>query len=73
MSIVVFYIAPDGATRSEAFGSEALSDALTFSKVRRDEGCRHVCISSEMEESVGKPGVDQVEADVCPMVIRTTC
>lgn len=66
MSIVVFFIAPEGATRSQAFGKSDLSAALAFSKARRDEGCRHVCISSELEESVGKPGVDQVEGGRLP-------
>lgn len=66
MSIVVFWLAADGAAHSQVFAKDALSDALTFSKARRDEGCRHVCISLEMEESVGKPGVDQVQGGRLP-------
>lgn len=61
MSIVVFWIEPDGQPARHEFDASGLTDALKFSEERRREGRRHVCISSEMPQSVGRGGVASVE------------
>lgn len=61
MSIVVFWMAAPGISASETFNDNELSAALTLTQIKRNEGKRHVCISSELSDSVGKPGVDAVK------------
>jgi hypothetical protein len=66
MSIVVFWLEPDGQAAHQAFPSTDLLPALKFSEERRREGRRHVCISSELAQSVGQGGVAAVEQGRLP-------
>lgn len=58
MSIVVFWV--DGGPCGQPFGSNELSKVMAFVEAKRREGFNHVTISSEMDDHVGKPGVDSV-------------
>lgn len=60
MSIVVFWLDAEGKPAHETFPPTALMPALQLSEAKRRDGMRHVCISSEMADSVGKPGVTTV-------------
>lgn len=66
MSIVVFWLDPVGAPHHQEFPSTDLLPALKFSEERRREGMHHVCISTELAESVGKGGVNAVENGKLP-------
>lgn len=66
MSIVVFWIEADGRAAAQAFGEGELLQALAFSEARRREGRRHVCLSSELGDSVGAAGVQAVEEGRLP-------
>jgi len=70
MSIVVFWISTDEQGQdqpcAEAFADAGLSAALQAAEARRREGCRHVCISSELQGAVGKAGVAAVENGQTP-------
>jgi hypothetical protein len=66
MSIIVFWLESTGDAGHQAFEASQLLDALKFSEERRREGRRHVCISSELEQSVGKSGVTAVEQGHLP-------
>jgi hypothetical protein len=57
MSIVVFWLTPEGAGQNEKFESGKFSDALKLTESLRKYGHRHVTLSSEMDECVSKPGV----------------
>lgn len=70
MSIVVYWITkadPEaflpGFTepKCKTFTGKELNEALRFTETQRKLGFRHVTLSSEMEDSVGKPGVTSVE------------
>ncbi|MET0335467.1 MAG: hypothetical protein ABW190_14440 [Rhizobacter sp.] len=61
MSIVVFWLEPGGEPARHEFPSHDLLPALKFSEERRREGKRHVCLSTELAESVGQGGVNSVE------------
>jgi hypothetical protein len=61
MSIVVFWMESDDRPAHRGFASSQLTDALKFCEERRREGKRHVCISSELPQSVGQGGVNSVE------------
>jgi hypothetical protein len=60
LSIVVYWLSPDGVSACQAFKSAQLSEALQATEARRKEGMRHVCISSELDDSIGKPGVNAI-------------
>lgn len=62
MSFVVFWLDED-KPRSAKFGDAEMTKALEFVKILRDDKMSHVCISSELQDSVGKPGVDVTGAD----------
>lgn len=66
MSIVVYWLEPDGRAGHEALGASQLVDALRLAEQRRAQGMRHVCLSSELPDSVGAPGVDAVEGGRLP-------
>jgi hypothetical protein len=66
MSIVVFWLEPEGAAAHHEFPADALLAALKFSEERRREGKRHVSISTELPGSVGKTGVNAVEGGRLP-------
>jgi hypothetical protein len=66
MSIVVFWLTPEGMASHAEFGPEQLVAALKFGEERRREGRRHVCVSSEFADRVGPSGVDAVESGRLP-------
>lgn len=69
MGIVVYWLEQDedGATPCfEPFGSQQLTEALAHAELRRRQGHRHVSISTELEDLVGKPGVAAVEGGKTP-------
>jgi hypothetical protein len=66
MSIVVFWLEADGTAARMEFAQSDLSAALRACEDRRSAGMRHVCISSEMDASVGKAGVASVEGGRLP-------
>jgi hypothetical protein len=66
MSIVVFWMEAPDASAHRAFDDGQLTDALKFTEALRAAGKRHVTISSELGESIGKPGVDAVEGGRLP-------
>ncbi|BEP96776.1 hypothetical protein KW843_23570 [Acidovorax sp. sif1233] len=60
MSIVVYWQEQPGVPGMEIFDSGKLQAALALCEIKRKEGKRHVCISSELAESVGHAGVNTV-------------
>ena len=70
MGIVVYWleIQEDGDAEPgcQAFSSQQLTQALACAEERRKLGHRHVCISTELEEHVGRAGVAAVEAGKTP-------
>lgn len=66
MGICVYWRNDDKTADVAEFSSKEMTAALTFCQEKRREGKTHVCISSELEESVGKPGVDEVVGGVLP-------
>ena len=64
MGIVVYWLegeSDDATPVCEFFGSHELTQALACAEDRRRQGRRHVSISTELEGSVGRPGVTAVE------------
>jgi hypothetical protein len=66
MSIVVYWMEEVGVPAHKMFDQSELTQALQCSEGKRREGKRHVCISSELSDSVGKPGVMAVEGRTLP-------
>lgn len=60
MSIVVYWVDRMYGAQMRELGSSELLEALKLTETLRQNGHRHVCISSELEDSVGKPGVNDV-------------
>lgn len=59
MSILVYWL-EDSGPEAEEFGPTELGPALKRAEELRRAGWRHVCISTELPDSVGKPGVNDV-------------
>ncbi len=69
MGIVVYWLEGEGDAAlpvCEFFDSNALTQALAWAEDRRRHGHRHVSISTELDESVGPPGVAAVEGGKTP-------
>lgn len=66
MGIVVFWLDAAAQPACQRFGEGDLLAALAFSEARRREGLRHVCLSSELADSVGAAGVQAVEGGCLP-------
>lgn len=69
ISTAVFYLDTEGAPRVillESAPGDVLGPALRRVEDLRASGARHVCISSENAQSVGKPGVTSVEDGKMP-------
>lgn len=69
MGIVVYWLEGEGDAAlpvCEFFDSKALTQALAWAEDRRRHGHRHVSISTELDESVGPPGVAAVEGGKTP-------
>lgn len=65
-SIIVFWLRTDGTSASADLTRDGLAAALKYVAVHRDQGMRHVTISCENANQVGKPGVDSVDAGKTP-------
>lgn len=57
---MVYWSEEGGVAHVRAFASDQLVEALQFCESCRRQGRRHVCISSELDESIGEVGVDAV-------------
>jgi hypothetical protein len=70
MSIIVYWIKNTMSGKltpeAEIFGDLELREALAFANRRRQDGMRHVSISSENPDNVTKPGVDSIENGMTP-------
>lgn len=69
MGIVVYWLEGEGEDAlpvCELFASTQLTQALAWAEERRRAGHRHVSISTELDESVGRPGVAAVEGGKTP-------
>lgn len=66
MSIVVFWLEESGAATHCSFEQNELTHALKCTEEMRQAGKRHVCISSELGDSVGKPGVTGLDGRTLP-------
>lgn len=69
MGIVVYWLegeSEEAAPACQFFGSKELTQALACAEDRRRHGHRHVSISTELDESVGRPGVAAVEGGRTP-------
>jgi hypothetical protein len=66
MPIVVFWMDAAQTPGHRAFADSELVDALKLTQTLRASGKRHVTISSELGDSIGKPGVDAVEGGHLP-------
>lgn len=69
MSIVVYWLEGEGEAAlpvCEFFAGNELTQALAWAEDRRRQGHRHVSISTELEGSVGRPGVAAVEGGRTP-------
>ncbi|WP_327575103.1 hypothetical protein [Roseateles sp.] len=70
LGIVVYWLEDDGEAAArpscQEFSGLQLTQALACAEEKRREGRRHVSISTELEESVGRPGVAAVEAGRTP-------
>jgi hypothetical protein len=66
MAIVVFWIEAAGKPAHREFGDAELLQALQLTEQLRSEGRRHVTISSELDNSVGRPGVDEIRGGRLP-------
>jgi hypothetical protein len=66
MPIVVYWMEPAGTPGHREFGDADLLAALRLTEQLRSAGKRHVTISSELADVVGKPGVDAVEGGRLP-------
>lgn len=70
MSIVVFWLHDSAShgtiTEHKEFGDLELTDALSFCQRLRNGGARHVTLSSENPNSIGKPGVDSIQDGKTP-------
>lgn len=60
----VYWTDRDGKPDAEEFAD--LTVALKISQSLRNDGFEHVVMSSQVKNSVGKPGVDSVIAGVLP-------
>lgn len=65
MAIVVYWMTEAGP-QAETFSSTDFSGALKKTESVRKEGFQHVVMSNQMDESVGKPGVQSVENGKTP-------
>ena len=66
MSIVVYWMEGAGVPRHREFVDGELLEALKLTEQLRAAGKRHVTISSALDNSVGKPGVDAVDGGRLP-------
>jgi len=69
VGIVVYWLAgggEDAAPVCECFESSELSQALACAEAQRRAGHRHVSISTELENHVGRAGVAAVEGGRTP-------
>lgn len=65
-SIIIFYIDTNTGFPKHIVVEDGLQSVLVQVQHLRDSGMRHVTISVENSNSVGKPGVDAVQNGQCP-------
>lgn len=63
MAIQVYWMDEEGLPQAQELKSSELIEALKLTEALRKSGHRHVCISTELEDSVGKPGVADAASD----------
>jgi hypothetical protein len=61
MPIVVYWLDAPGVAAHRELGDHELGAALKLAEQLRRDGKRHVSLSSELADSVGRPGVDAVQ------------
>lgn len=69
LGIVVYWLEGGGDAAEPVcrfFASNELTQALAWAEDRRRVGHRHVSISTELEDHVGRPGVSAVEGGKTP-------
>ena len=67
MGIVVYWLeGEEAAPACQSFGSAELTQALACAEDRRRQGHRHVSISTELDDHVGRAGVEAVEGGKTP-------
>jgi CheY-like chemotaxis protein len=67
MTIVVFWLDSSATSRCRVFTDLQMMDALSLcQRLRNDDSCRHITISSEMTAQVGRNGADAVEDGLLP-------
>jgi len=69
VGIVVYWLDGEGEAAEpvcQFFGSTELTQALACAEGMRRAGHRHVSISTELDGSVGRPGVSAVEGGRTP-------
>ena len=60
MSIVVFYLRADGTPAKYDYADKDFGLAMKEMESLRSQGMTHVCMSSQLEGQVGKPGVASI-------------
>jgi hypothetical protein len=66
MSIMVFYMGHDNLPANIEFSQTELTPAIKATEELRRAGYRHVCMSTEFDNHVGKKGVAAVENGKTP-------
>lgn len=66
MGFMVYWTDANGNPGARLFDELIISDALKFSETQRKAGMQFVTMTSELSNSVGKPGVDSVENGKTP-------
>ncbi|MFN9470418.1 hypothetical protein [Acidovorax sp.] len=66
MSIVVYWLEAPGMPAMQAFEGGQLVPALQLCEEKRKAGKRHVSLSTELADSVGRAGVSTVDARLLP-------
>lgn len=59
-SIIIFWLRTDGTAGHIDMSEHGLTKALSYAEGQRKLGARHVTISTENPDNVGKPGVDSL-------------
>ena len=66
MSIVIFYLDFASCPAKYDYPDQDFNSALEMTQFLRNKGMRHVCMSNEPANMVGKPGVDSIKDGKTP-------
>jgi hypothetical protein len=66
MSIIIYYMGHDNRPANQEFSQTELTPAIKAMEDLRQAGYRHVCMSTEFDDHVGKKGVAAVEGGKTP-------